>query len=138
MKNRKDIGLLIARIIVGGIFIMAGWAKVSDMAATIGYFGQMGFAPFWAYLVGYVELIGGALVVLGLWTCLVSSVLAVVMIVAAYTSRSMGFAGMMGPIALLASLVVLSTSCGGKYSAMKCKCDGMTCGSKSDVPSPLA
>ena len=122
MKNRKDIGLLVARLIVGGIFISAGWMKVSDMAATVGFFGQAGFAPFWAYLVSYVELIGGALVVLGLWTCLVSSVLAVVMIVAAYTSRSMGFAGMMGPIAILASLVVLATSCGGKYSAMSCKC----------------
>jgi uncharacterized membrane protein YphA (DoxX/SURF4 family) len=133
MKNRKDIGLLIARIIVGGIFIMAGWAKVSDMAATIGYFGQMGFSPFWAYLVGYVELIGGALVVLGLWTCLVSVVLTIVMIVAAYVSRSAGFAGMMGPIALLASLVVFATSCGGKYSAISCKCCA-----KADAPAPLA
>jgi putative oxidoreductase len=130
MKNRKDIGLLVARIIVGGIFIMAGWAKVSDMAGTIGYFGQMVLAPFWAYVVGYVELVGGVLVLLGLWTCLASSVLAIVMIVAAYLSRSMGFAGMMGPIAVLASLVVLATSCGGKYSVASCKC----C-SKCDAPS---
>jgi len=130
MNNKKDIGLLVARLIVGGIFILTGWMKVSDMAQTIGYFGQIGLAPFWAYLVGYVELIGGLMVVLGLWTCLTSVVLSIIMIVAAYLSRSMGFAGMMGPLAILASLVVLATSCGGKYSVMSCKC----CTAKSDAP----
>ena len=134
MKNRKDIGLLVARIIVGGIFIFAGWAKVSDMAGTVGYFGQIGFAPFWAYLVSYVELIGGVMVVLGLWTYLVSMVLAIVMIVAAYVSRSAGIQGMMVPISLLASLIVFATSCGGKYSVMSCKCCDKVCASKSDAP----
>lgn len=133
MKNRKDIGLLVARIIVGGIFIFAGWTKVSDMASTIGFFGQMGFSPFWAYLASYAELVGGVLVVLGLWTCLASIVLAIVMIVAAYVSRSAGIQGMMGPISLLASLIVFATSCGGKYSVKKCDCCA-----KADAPAPLA
>jgi len=136
MKNRKDIGLLVARLIVGGIFIAAGWMKVSDMTTTVANFSGMGFGAFWAYLASYAELIGGVLVVLGLWTCLASVVLAIVMIVAAYASRSMGFAGMMTPIAILASLVVLATSCGGKYTVKKCNCCEKTCNvSESDASS---
>lgn len=134
MKNRKDIGLLVARLIVGGIFIFAGWAKVSDMASTVGYFGQMGFSPFWAYLTSYAELIGGVFVVLGLWTCLASVILSIVMIVATYVSyKAMGVQGMMGPLSLLAPLIVFATSCGGKYSVKKCD----YC-AKADAPAPLA
>jgi len=134
MKNRKDIGLLVARIIVGGIFIFAGWVKVSDMASTIGFFGQMGFSPFWAYLTSYTELIGGVLIALGLWTCLASVVLSIVMLVATYVSyKGMGIQGMMGPLSLLAPLIVFATSCGGKYSVKKCDCCA-----KADAPAPLA
>lgn len=135
MKNRKDIGLLVARIIVGGIFIFAGWVKVSDMASTVGFFGQMGFSPFWAYLTSYAELIGGVLIALGLWTCLASVVLSIVMIVAAYVSyKGMGLQGMVGPLSLLAPLVVFATSCGGKYSVKKCDCCEKLCAPKSDAP----
>ena len=135
MENRKDIGLLVARIIVGGIFISAGWMKISEMASTVGFFGQMGFAPFWAYLVSYTELIAGVLIVLGLWTCLASVVLSIVMLVATYVSyKGMGIQGMIGPLSLLAPLVVFATSCGGKYSVKKCDCCEKLCAPKSDAP----
>lgn len=94
-----------ARILVGILFIIVGWMKVSDMATTVMYFGESGLAPFWAYVVGWSEFLGGILLVLGLWTWLPLIVLSITMIAAAYLSRSMGFAGMMGPLYALASLL---------------------------------
>ncbi|PJE74619.1 MAG: hypothetical protein COV01_01135 [Candidatus Taylorbacteria bacterium CG10_big_fil_rev_8_21_14_0_10_41_48] len=138
MNNRKDIGLLIARIIVGGIFILTGWIKVSDMAGTVAYFGQLGFAPFLAYIVGYAELLGGIALILGLWTCVMSIVLGIIVIVAAYASRGAGFQGVMPPVAVLASLIILSTSCGGKYSVKKCDCCNDGVKSDDTTPAPMA
>ncbi len=120
MNNKKDIALLVARLIVGGLFIATGWMKIADMAATVTAFGQMGFAPFLAYLVTYVELLGGIMVVLGFYACFASIPLAIIMIVAAYVTRGLGIAVFATPLAMLASLVVFATSCGGRYSVKKC------------------
>ena len=54
-----DSALLVLRVGVGAIFIFAGWGKVSDLAGTVAFFGTIGLAPFWAYLVSFVELCGG-------------------------------------------------------------------------------
>jgi len=114
-----------------------GWMKVSDMAGTIAYFGQLGFAPFLAYVVGYAELFGGIALVLGLWTCVVSIVLGIIVIVAAYVSRGAGFQGVVLPVAVLASLIILSTSCGGKYSVKKCDCCDDNVKSNDTTPAPI-
>lgn len=108
--------LLIARLIVGGIFIMSGWLKVSDMAATVGLFGQMGIPAFLAYAVSYLELIGGVLLVLGLFSCLVALVLSIIMIFAVWYTRSAGFQGFGLPLAMFAALLALIPSHGGRYS----------------------
>lgn len=112
----KNLLVLIVRIIIGGIFIIAGWLKLSDMAMTVMYFGQSGLAPFWAHLVSYVEVVGGALVVLGLFVDLASLVLAIIMVVAIYVSRSMGLAGVELPLAVLAGLVGLAASGAGRFA----------------------
>lgn len=108
---------------------MSGWAKVSDMASTVGFFAQIGIPAFLAYVVGYVELIGGIMIVLGLWTCLVAMILSVIMVFAIWFTRSGGFMGVALPLATLGGLVALVGVCGGKY-AIKCSCgDSGCCGS---------
>jgi len=121
--GRADISLLITRLIIGGIFIATGWMKVSDMASTVGFFDQLGIPVFLAYAVGYVELIGGIMIVLGLWTCLVAMILSVVMVFAIWFTKGMGFQGFSMPLVTLAGLVALVGVCGGKYS-IKCSCAG--------------
>lgn len=115
-QKKRDILVLVVRLIIGGIFISAGWMKVSDMATTIGYFAQMGIPAFLAYVVGYVELLGGLSIVLGLWSCLATAVLSVVMIFAMWYSRSMGFAGIFPPLAVLAGLLSIAASGAGRYA----------------------
>ncbi|MEK7607811.1 MAG: DoxX family protein [Patescibacteria group bacterium] len=119
MKVNKNLAVLIVRLIIGGIFITTGWMKVSDMAATIDFFGGMSIPAFLAYIVSYAELIGGVLIVLGLWTEIATGVLAIVMLVAIYYVRSMGFQGFMGPLAVLAGLVSLLASGAGSYAVQK-------------------
>lgn len=119
----RSVALLVARLIIGGIFISAGWEKVSDISSTIGFFGQMGIPAFLAYAVAYLELIGGIMIVLGFFTCLAAGVLGVIMIFAVWFTRSMGFQGFGMPLATLGGLVALFGVCGGKYS-LKCPCGG--------------
>ena len=125
MKNifakRSDGALLCTRLIIGGIFIYTGWLKVSDMAATVGFFTQLGIPSFFAYLVGYFELIGGVMLVLGLFTCLAALVLAVIMVFAVCFTRGMVFQGFATPLATLAALLALFGVCGGQF-ALFCKC----------------
>ncbi len=123
--KRSDVALLLTRLIIGGIFIYSGWLKVSDMATTVSQFGSTGIPAFFAYAVGYFELIGGIMLVLGLWTCVVATVLAVIMLFAIWFTRSMGMQGFGLPLAALAALLALSGICGGKYSLKRYgMCDG--------------
>ncbi|MDO8594335.1 MAG: DoxX family protein [bacterium] len=140
-----DSGLLVLRIGVGLIFIVNGWMKVSDLGANAAMFATMGFAPFWAYLVAFVELIGGIAVLLGIYTRIAAGLLTIIMIVAVYVLRdNMQMA--MTPISLLFSTLALKLAGGGKYSLMKghggccgkggcgcegpCNCAGGTCEAK--------
>ena len=119
-QKRKHIALLITRLIIGVVFIGTGWLKVSDMPTTIGYFAQMGIPAFFAYIVGYLELIGGIMIVLGLWTCLAAAVLAIIMLFAIWFTRSMGFMGIALPLVTFAGLSSLVGVCGGKYALKDC------------------
>jgi putative oxidoreductase len=113
-----DAGLLVLRIGVGLIFILSGWMKVSDFTATVGMFGTLGFAPFFAYLVSFVELLGGVSVLLGVYTRLSAGLLAVIMIVAVYVLRD-NLQMAMTPLSLLFSTFALFGVCGGKYALVK-------------------
>lgn len=128
----SSVCILIARLIIGGIFIAGGWIKVSDMAMTVGYFNQMGLPSFLAYIVSYGEIIGGILVVIGLWSCLASIGLAIIMLGAIWATRSMGIQGMMTPLAILSSLLLFIGSGAGKYSIGSC-CPGHTCEPRATV-----
>lgn len=106
LSQHKDTLTLVARLIVGGIFVYMGWAKIENMAGTIEFMNSLGISPFWAYVASYAELIGGALIVLGFYSQIAAGVLSVVMLVAIYTSRSAGL-DYLAPLAVLAALAML-------------------------------
>src|SRR3989338_2724295 len=118
-----DSALLVLRVGVGAIFIYAGWGKVSDLAGTVAFFATVGFGPFWAYLVSFVELIGGIAVLLGVYTRIAAALLSVVMIVAVY--KTWGNAQMMmTPVSILFSTLALKLGGAGKYALLKESCCG--------------
>ncbi len=126
--SKKGVLLLLSRVIIGGIFIMTGWMKVADMAATVGYFHSMGIPAFLAYAVGYLELIGGALLVIGFWECWATAILAVIMVFAVYYSYPMGIQAYMAPLAILGGLLALIPSGAGKFSVSEARGKGMGMG----------
>ena len=114
-KN-KDVLVLISRLIIGGIFINAGWLKISDMAQTIGFFQTLGIPAFLAYIVGYAEFIGGVLLVLGLFVEMSVLVLAIIMIVAVCLTRGGGVQMFGLPLTMLAALLLAGISGPGRYA----------------------
>ena len=115
LKMHPDVALLITRLIIGGIFVYSGWAKVADIAGTVGMFSQMGIPAFLTYIVSYGELIGGVLLILGLWTELAALFLTIVMLVAFYLTRNFGFQSFGLPLVTLAGLLAILGLGAGKY-----------------------
>ncbi len=72
----QDLALLAARVVLGMVLIAHGWQKLADQGldATASGFDSMGIpAPVAAaYYATFVELVGGALLIVGLLTRLVA------------------------------------------------------------------
>ncbi|GAA0938450.1 DoxX family protein [Pseudonocardia zijingensis] len=73
--SARDAALLVARLLLGVVLIAHGWQKVvsNGLGATAEGFGKMGvpLAPVSAAYAGIVELVGGALLLVGAGTALV-------------------------------------------------------------------
>lgn len=75
--TNTDLGILIIRFALAMVFIVHGLAKFQVMAATVGFFGSLGLAPFFAYFVASLEFFGGILLLLGVITPWVALVLGI-------------------------------------------------------------
>lgn len=113
------------RVVLGVIFIAHGWAKIQGMEGTIGFFGSLGLAPFFAYLVAWTEFLGGLAMVLGLYTRVAGYLIAIVMVFAIVLAKfKMGFLGGYElDLILLASALVIAQHGSGPYSV-----SGKVCG----------
>jgi putative oxidoreductase len=91
--NIMDIGLLVARVVLGllmaahGSQKVFGWFGGYGLAGTGGFFESLGFRPgrLFAAAAGFTELAGGLLLALGLLGPLGPALIISVMIVAAVT-----------------------------------------------------
>ncbi len=117
--HNKDIGLLLIRIALALVFIYHGWDKVMNIEAKIGFFESIGLNLLWLYVVAYVELLGGILMLLGVRVREVAILFAITMIVAIWkVHMNDGFKGMEFQLTLLlTSLAILFTGA-GKYSLL--------------------
>ncbi len=109
-------GITVLRVMIGFAFMLHGWQKVVDIGipGVQDGFGQMGIplASLTAPLVAYMELLGGAALVLGLLTRWIAIPLAVNMLGAmAFVHWSGGFfapAGVELPLIFFAALTALA------------------------------
>lgn len=75
----NDVVLLAARVVIGGIFVAHGWQKYDQgFAGTEHFLGGLGVPEpaIAAQVATYVELVGGALLILGLFAPVVGVMLA--------------------------------------------------------------
>jgi len=114
---------LLLRLIVGAVFIQAGWGKFMHFDSTVGYFGSIGI-PFPAInvlLAAGTELVGGVLLILGFMTQLIALPLAFVMFIALVTAHLHDFSSIVGlfelkPFIYLVIFLLLSATGAGKRS----------------------
>lgn len=84
----RDASLLLARVVLGGIFIAHGWQKffTNGMDRVSAGFAGMGIPQptFSAYLAGGIELVAGVALIVGILTPLAAGLLAAEMASAIY------------------------------------------------------
>jgi len=83
-NNLQSLFLLWMRLTWGHQFVLTGMKKLSDINATIQYFTTLNlhFPTFEAYFAGYLELIGGVLMMIGFCSRPVGLLLSLLMIMA--------------------------------------------------------
>jgi putative oxidoreductase len=121
-----DLGLLVLRVVTGLVFFLHGWQKLFDngLAATEAGFEFMG-APVPAVtsvLVTFLELIGGAALIVGAFTRIAALLLALDMLGAIFIFHiDFGFfvenGGIELVLVLAAATIALIFTGGGRYSA---------------------
>jgi putative oxidoreductase len=82
-------GPLIMRLIVGYVFMLSGWGKLTNLPQVTQNFVDWGI-PFPSILTPFVsgvEFFGGAMLILGLFTRIPAAMLAVVMVVAIKSAK---------------------------------------------------
>ncbi|MEK7647519.1 MAG: DoxX family protein [Patescibacteria group bacterium] len=106
MKKCPNTGLFLIRVAVAMVFLYAGINKLMVGGEAGGaMFASMGItmAPmFWFWVVALVETLGGAAMLLGVWTQCAGYLLAFIMLVAIILVHwSAGYMGMQYPLVMM-------------------------------------
>ena len=77
-SSSASVAILVGRILISALFILAGFAKLTTISATAGWFGSIGLPvpTVTAVVVGLVELLGGLAILVGFQTRLAAIVIA--------------------------------------------------------------
>ena len=68
MEQLKTYSPLIARLLIGGFFLLAGVGKVADIAGTAGYIQSVGLPGFLAWPAAIFEIVLGLALIVGYQT----------------------------------------------------------------------
>ena len=127
-SSSKRWGIFFFRVIIGVIFLSHGMQKLSNMEGTIQFFNFLHFGSFLAYLVAWIETLGGISLILGIFVRIFAPLLSFVMLVAILSVKGgeislRGFGKAEFEVALLGSTVLLSVIKSGALSlASMCRC----------------
>jgi putative oxidoreductase len=125
LNKYRDIGLLVLRVGIGGMFIFHGAPKIiagpekwGQLGMAMGTFGIHFLPVFWGFMASFAEFIGGILIILGLFFRPACMLLTINMTVATsfHLNRGDGLLGASHAIEagiLFLSLVLIGP---GKYS----------------------
>ena len=86
--TKTAIVSLLMRVGIGIIFLVHGIAKFQSGLGNIeGWFSSIGLPGFLADVVAVIELVGGILLIVGLFTRYVSAILVIVLLGAIFTAK---------------------------------------------------
>lgn len=124
LSRNANLGLLFIRIGVGIVFVVSGWFKFMDIAGTTDFFQKIGLAQPFVYFIAVLELLGGLALLLGIWTRVFGSLLAIEILVALFLVKyAMGFNAYRIDLALFFSALGLAFTGAGGYSLCRGKCE---------------
>lgn len=130
------LGPLAMRVSLGAVFIGTGWGKLHNLEQVTGFFTELGipFPAALAPMVSGVELVGGTLILLGLFTRVATLPLIVTMAVAILTAKRPEIDGIRSLFAFeeftyLAAFLWLFVAGAGKASV-----DALLFGRKNALP----
>ena len=123
MSAQSSLGILLVRLFTGVLLFAHGYQKVFQygLGAVAGNFEKMGIVlpqvtgPF----IGLLELIGGGVLFLGLFTRWLGVIFAIEFIYATFTvwvTEGKGYFGSEREIYILVAGLLLATNGGGRYS----------------------
>jgi putative oxidoreductase len=117
----QPLGLLVLRVSLGIIFFSHGYPKLAHSGAGMqGFFVQHGLPGYFVYIAGVLEVFGGVLLVLGLFTRGAALLLAIEMVVAIWKVHGAGGIYVVHdyefPLAMLAGSFALATVGAGLVS----------------------
>lgn len=121
--KRKDIILLVVRLVLGVIFFQAGLGKLTNINTTALFFSKIGIPlPLInAWIVAVAEFAGGIMLIIGYKTRVISALLAFIMLIAILTAK-LGGVGSIGDFIRLQELdyllmfLILAAGGGGNIS----------------------
>jgi putative oxidoreductase len=133
LKRLQPIALLVLRIALGIIFMTHGYPKLGHLrggAQMQGFFIEHGLPGYFVYVAGVIEMFGGGLVLIGLFTRPAALLLAAEMCVAIWKVHSgHGFFGVHDyefPLTLAVSCFALATTGAGFISLDSLLLEGKT------------
>jgi putative oxidoreductase len=117
-RRYYEWSMLVLRIALGAIFLAHGLQKISGMDGIVTWFASIGLPPLLAYIVATIETIGGAFLILGLFTRVAAAGIMFVMLGAIFSVKmSKGFiGGYEFDVSLLSAAVALILSGSHTYS----------------------
>jgi putative oxidoreductase len=83
----QDLLMLLARIMLGLIFVMSGWGKLMNISGFVATMSQRGLPDLLGYIAPFVEFIGGVLLIIGFATRYASLVMLLFIIIASFSSH---------------------------------------------------
>ena len=121
LEKLKPLGLLVLRLALGASFMFHGYPKLSNPASALKAFPGYGFPSYFAYISGILELFGGDLLIIGLFTRGAALLLAIEMGLVLYrtilpTAGIYAFKQYELPLLLDAAAVALVTTGAGVIS----------------------
>lgn len=133
------VGPLAVRLSLGAVFLGTGWGKLHNLGQVTNFFSELGipFPAVQATMVSGIELVGGTLIILGLFTRFAALPLLGTMVVAILTAKRPEIEGIRSLLAFeestyLAGFLWLFVAGAGKASL-----DALIFGRRSALPRPL-
>ena len=83
---KPALGLLLIRVSTGLIFFHHGWLKLQNITGTVAFMAHLGIPEPLAYIAIFVEVVGGAMLVLGIATRAAAVATGIVALVAVFTA----------------------------------------------------